>query len=691
MQKGNKIIVMLCVFGLLCSCAYAESFEKKISQQVENIVVTAQKKEETMQQVPISMDVFSEIELQDAKIDTTYDLIKFLPNVHIKESHVEHAVVIRGISSFHSSVYSPAGYYVDDISYPLHYMQNTGLLDIERIEVLKGPQGTLYGRNSESGVIHIITRQPNNEFQGKIVSEFGEYNSFNTGTSISGPVVKDKLFLGGAFQYQSSDGYFENEITGDKVQDKEHTTGRTTLRWTPDIQWDISFIADVMKNDDHGGGFRYLSGSKKTDRFKVRKDCDEYVDQDENSQALRIKYKGDGFDVLSATSALHQTLEKQNDADGWDNPNLQKSNVFKIDEKMYSQEIRISSSHDGPFEWLVGLYGFIEKTGFDFQYDFESNNMTIMHPVTDIDTSGYALFGQGTYTMFDKFHITTGLRLDHQELEAVLKDTFKQIEFNEAVAYDEVLPQISVGYDVSKDVMLYSSASKGYLVGGFNWLTIFASGFNYDPEYTWNYESGIKTTWLNKKLMVNLSVFYIDIEDKQVSQIDQETLSSTITNAGKAHSSGFELQLKAMPAQGLELFAGLGYNESKFDDFISTVWNTAHTALIEKDYKNNFLPYAPKYTYNAGVQFRSANHLFYRADIFGTGKFYGNAANSVSQDAYHTVNLTIGYEGRLFDIYFWVKNIFDEEYCTWIMLSGSDVMGLDGAPQTFGLTMNYRF
>ncbi len=691
MRKICKIIVAALSIGLLGSGAYGETIKGEPSTKVENIVVTAQKKEENMQQVPISMDVFSEMDLQDAKIETTHDLIKFSPNVHMKQSHVEHAVVIRGISSFHSSVYSPAGYYVDDISYPLHYMQNTGLMDIERAEVLKGPQGTLYGRNSESGVINIITRQPGNEFQGKITSEYGSYNTLKAGTSISGPLVENKLFLGGSFQHLISDGFSENEITGDTVQDQDHTNGRATLRWTPNDQMDISILGNIMKNDDHGGGFRYISGPLKTDRFKVRKDCDEYVDQDENSQALRIKYRGENLDILWATSALHQTLDKQNDADGWDNPNRQQSNIFKIKEQMLSQEIRISSSHDGPFEWLTGLYGFTEKTRFDFKYDFTSQNKVIMHPVTDIDATGYAFFGQGTYTLGDKLHITAGLRYDHQELEGDLEDSVKDIAFNEEVTYNELLPKFTTGYDVSKDVMVYGSASKGYLVGGFNWLTISPDGFNYDPEYTWNYETGIKTSWLDNKLMVNLSVFHIDIEDKQVAEIDVSTLSSTISNAGKAHSSGLELQVKTRPVGGLDLFAGVGFNESKFDRFSSAQWNPTHTALVEKDYADNYLPYAPRYTYNAGFQYRSTNHLFFRADIFGTAKFYGDPANKSEQDAYQTINLTLGYESNSFDLYFWAKNVFDEEYCTWIMSRGNSAMGLDGAPQTFGVTATYRF
>jgi iron complex outermembrane receptor protein len=245
--------------------------------------------------------------------------------------------------------------------------------------------------------------------------------------------------------------------------------------------------------------------------------------------------------------------------------------------------------------------------------------------------------------------------------------------------------------DISRDIMLYASASKGYLVGGYNWcMTPTQENFHYDPEYTWNYETGIKTNWLNNKLMANLSVFYIDIEDKQITEMGY-TLTKSITNAAKAHSQGVELQLKARPLQGLDVFAGFGYAEATFDDFSSMEWNEDNTALIEKDYEDNDLPYAPHYTYNAGIQYRTSNGFFGRADLFGTDRFYGDSANASKQDAYQTVNLRIGYEGRHFDCYLWAENIFDEDYLTYVAPYGGNTIGLDGAPMTFGLTLTYRF
>ena len=698
MKKTGKVytllflLVMSVFYGSMASAQDAIDSKSSDSVQLQAITVTAQKREENPQEIPISMDVLSDFQLEDASIRNMVDLVKFSPNVFMKQSHVEHALVIRGISSFKSSTYSPTGFYVDDVSYPIHYMQNVALFDLERIEILKGPQGTLYGKNSESGVVNIVTKQPGDEFEAKISGEYASYNSFRSGASIKGPVTPENLYLGVVFQYDASDGYTENISTGDDtVMDWEHLNGRATLRWTPSAPWDIAFIADTQGYDDHGGGYRYVNGPCATDPFEVRKDTEEYVEQDGNSQTLRIKYDGDAFDVLSISSALYQSLDKQNDSDLWDSATNRKENIFKIREQQYSQELRIASAAQGGFEWLAGVYGFVEDTTFDYQYDIVSSGMTYMHPVTDIDASGHAIFGQGTYTFFEKLHLTAGMRYDHQKMEGEQKDDVRDATCNDKMTFDELLPKFSVNHDISTDVMGYLSASKGYLVGGFNWLNATQETFQYDPEYTWNYEAGIKATWCSGRLITNMSVFYIDIEDKQVTEYDYDTLATTITNAAKAHSQGVELQLQAIPLTGLELFAGFGYTESTFDDFKATEWNDDRTALIEKDYDGNDLPYAPRYTFNLGAQYRHASGLFGRVDYLGTDRFYGDSANISRQDAYETLNLKLGYEQNRFDVYVWVKNAFDEEYLNYVAPYGAYTIGLDGEPRIFGITLNVRF
>ena len=408
--------------------------------------------------------------------------------------------------------------------------------------------------------------------------------------------------MGVAGLYKTSDGYVENISNGDdEVADKKHAGGRATLRWTPSQRWDMSFVADVMNFDDHGAEVRFLNGPKATDPHEVRRDTDAYLKQDWNSQTLRIRYNDDAFKVVSITNTLYQTLDKVNDCDIWDDPTNRAINPTTIKERQYSQELRVSSDARKNLQWLLGLYGFIEKSKFDYQYNMLSAGVTYMNPVTDVDSSGYAVFGQATYTMLEKLYLTLGLRFDHQSMDGDLKDDVKNVAYSKDLSFSELLPKAVLSYDVTKEMMAYASAAKGYLVGGYNWgLTGTPDIFCYDPEYTWNYEAGIKSNWFGNKLMVNLSAFYINIDDKQVSELHPTIAATTITNAAEATSKGFELQVKAKPLHGLDIFGGFGYTEAKFDKFNATVWNDTGSELIEKDYSGNYLQYAPKYTYNFG-------------------------------------------------------------------------------------------
>ena len=663
------------------------------THNLEEISVTAQKYEQDPQSVPISLDHFSEVQLEDSKINNLFDLLTFSPNTHMLERSCEHIVVIRGISPFRGCTYSPAAFYVDEVSYPLHYMQNIELFELERAEILKGPQGTLYGRNAESGVISLFTKQPGNQVNGNISADYGNYNTLRTIAGVSGPVIEDKLFLGLSGMYYSTNGYVENIANGDdKAADKNRASGRANLRWTPSESWDISLLADFITADDHGGESRVLSGPMATEPHKNRRDTDAFLRQDWNSQTLRAKYTTDTVKVVSVTNTLYQTLEKVNDADLWDNPGMKAINPIDMTERQYSQELRVSSTYDSPLQWLLGAYGFIEDSHFDYRYEVLSANSIYMRPVTDVDTNGYAFFGQATYTMFDKLHLTLGLRFDHQSMEGDLRDDVKKVRYSKDLEFNEVLPKMSLSYDIDPDVMVYASAAKGYMVGGYNWgLTGTIDTFCFDPEYTWNYEVGVKSKWLDNKLMANLSVFYISIDDKQVSELHPTIAATTITNAAEATSKGFEFQLQAKPLSCLDIFGGFGYTEATFDKFNATVWNSTGTALTTKNYEGNYLTYAPKYTYNFGAQYTADSGIFARADFLGTGPFFGDAANKAEQNSYMTVNLQLGYKTNTLDFVLWMKNAFDEEYLTFLSPFRQSMVGIDGPPQTFGASLTYRF
>jgi iron complex outermembrane receptor protein len=660
--------------------------------ELETMTVTARKKEENVQDVPMSISVFSDIQLEDAGIGNIFELTRFTPNMFMKNTF-ENEVIIRGICAPRGSLYGPAGFYVDDVSYSIPQMRNPALFDIERIEVLKGPQGTLYGRNSESGVINIITKQPDNQLRGKVFGEYGYYDtphgnidSYRAGGNISGPVVRDKLYLGLAGQWEDSDGYMINVFDDDeKAAEIDRKNGRAILRWTPSDRWDISFTGDYMHTNDGQGYVKFFDGPNKTDRYEIAWDGTNFWDQESSGQALRLRYEAGGFDVLSVTTRRKWEADFGSDFDLSTLPFGDM--IMNYDDHILSQELRVSSHKEStPFEWLLGLYGFKEDT--DVKFDMAP---MMQFRDTEVENKGYAVFGQGTYTFFERLHLTAGLRYDYLEIQGEQKFTNMGVEnkFKDDEDYSELLPKASVAFDITNGIMAYASVAQGYLAGGYNYAYVTSNdNFAYDPEYTWNYEAGIKTAWLDKKLIINAAVFYIDIKDKQVIEWlpGGAMFDRDITNAGEAHSSGIELEVLARPVQGLDLFAGFGYNKAEFDD-----WTTVEADGSTFDFKGKDLPFAPNYTYNAGVQYRHDTGLFGRVDVAFVDDFFSDTKNESKIDSYTLVNLRLGYETERFDIVFWGKNIFDKEYASNGGQIGSQFMGLDGEPRMIGTTLTYRF
>jgi iron complex outermembrane receptor protein len=479
----------------------------------------------------------------------------------------------------------------------------------------------------------------------------------------------------------------------DTAASTKHFNSRATLRWTPSRPWDISLIVDGLNSDDNIGVFRYSKGAYATDAYKINHDIagNDYS-EDGNSQALNINYTADSFKITSITGVAYRTYTKLTDSDMWANPSSQFTNLFRYGDNQYTQELRVSSVKKGPLQWLGGLFGLYEDTDLDHKSMNAHINMVSNRHTCDIKTKGWAAFGQAIYTFMDDFHFTVGLRLDNQYLEGDYYNPVSKVSVKEDLSYTEILPRFSVSYDAAENVMAYATVAKGYLAGGFNWSTSSEENkFIFDPEYCWNYEVGLKSNWFNKKFKANLSAFYIAMDDKQVRVLDPESLLSTTTNAGKAYSYGLEVQLKATPLVGWEVFANFGYTQAKFDEFISSGWNSTRTSVVYEDLSGNYLPFAPEYTFNAGAQYRSAGGFMGRLDIIGNGKFYGDTANSCEQDPYQLVNLRLGYEAEDWEVYLWAKNLFDQEYLTWFSLSGSNMYAVDGAPRTFGVTVSYRF
>lgn len=247
----------------------------------------------------------------------------------------------------------------------------------------------------------------------------------------------------------------------------------------------------------------------------------------------------------------------------------------------------------------------------------------------------------------------------------------------------------SLSLDATDNITTYMTWSQGYLPGGFN---VFSASnkdnFYYKPEYSTNYELGLKTNWLNNTLLANAAVFHSRISDKQVREEDSTGGPGTwkFTNSAEATSSGVELEVKAYPLAGLELRGGVGYARSKITD-----WTVTTTAGERRNYSGKRLPWAPDLTYNLGIGYTHESGIFAQADLFGSGKQYFDAENSLSDSGYTTLNLQLGYREDNWEISVWGKNIFDDRYAVKKLRSGGETIVEDGAPMTFGSTLIWRF
>ncbi len=689
MKLKETLILSLVGCGLITTpcTSWCKEPENEKSVELESIIVTAQKQEENIQEVPVSVTAMGQSEIEDRKIESISDLANFVPNFIMNNEGASgmNAPVMRGIYANVTTLTVSSGLFIDGVP----VLSATGfedtILDIERIEVLRGPQGTLYGKNTEAGAINIITRQPDNDFRAKLSADIGTLLSTETGDglkqaytiNVSGPIQTDKLFVGIAGKFYQKDGFMENTLTGEPVDDRKHWFGRTHLRWTPSDRMDISFIASMLQYDDDtvnasltefGAAAYGLSG------FADRQVASNFQGDNQartDTQSLKIKYDFSDSLALTAITA-RRVFDDEMNVD-WDFSPMTLMHTYKDNTyTKVSQEIRLDSSA-GNVQWMAGVYYDHDKNEIDFAMD---SVIPTMASTTRRDFNGdaHAAFGQISYAPIAGLRLIGGLRYELQEQE------YKNHNLGTTIndSWNELSPKLVLEYNWTPSTMTYVSVSKGYRSGGFNPFTFDPQYNSYDEEKLWSYEIGSKNLFWNNRLMLNGSVFLMKLTDMQVTEA-VTPMESYLTNAAEATGKGFEVEMTAKMTPALSLMAGFGYVDLEFDDFKDALG----------DYSGNKNPYAPKYTYNIGAQYRFQNGLYARADLIGNGETYLDRANRYKRDAYEIINVRVGYEAEHLDVYLYGKNILDEEYNSYGYYDGYYVLYSD--PGEVGLQMTYRF
>ena len=675
-MKIFQTAVVLISILIAINQSIADSEQSQIS--LDAITVTANKQEENIQEVPMGVTAFDGFDIEDKNINSVVELAYFVPNLMLVNQGLSGAKVpsLRGVAADLATYSVSTGMFIDGVPILSYAGFNDPLLDIERVEVLRGPQGTLYGKNAEVGVINIITRQPDNTFRGKIFVDGGEDEKREAAFTLDGPIFKDKFFFGLIGQYYSKDGFITNVNTGNSVNDEEHWFGKGKLRWEPTDFLNIQLLISHLNYDNAGskmGLSQYgasVFGLSPSGSYSVASDEKGEDISSSTAQALKVTYNLPG-DMELTSITTHRIYEDALTQDYDFNPIEFMHTTTDNEYKKVSQELRLASSND-KMQWIAGFY-------YDKDDDSYSTITSSIIPAMtsvinrNIDAETYAVFGQLRYMIISGLGVTGGLRYEKQERSMVNHIT----DISYEGSWDDLAPKITLDYAFTPDILVYTTVAKGFRSGGFNFSANDPDYMEYDSEELWSYEVGIKTQLLDNRLLLNGAIFYMDIDNMQVAEWPTPTISY-ITNSAKAHSYGVELEMQMRLTSQFTLTGNFGYSQSEFDDFKDS----------KGDYANNKAAFAPQYTFSIGGQYRTDKGLYAGVDLVGYGKMYLDTANEYPRDAYQLVNAKVGYEAENWDIYLYGKNIFDKDYSYHGYAGGYYI--LYSAPREIGIKLTYR-
>lgn len=658
------------IFVSIITCILSITQATANTTNLESVTVTAQKSDEDVQNVPISMSVFNDLALEDKSIESLDDIAQYTPNLMLFNTGQQGLTPpsIRGLSANVLSFSTPVSLYVDGVPTMNSFGYADALEDIERIEVLRGPQGTLYGKNSEAGVINVITRKPDNEARGKLYTTLGSDGKRLYGINVSGPIAEDTLYLGIAYQHDEKDGSIKNTLTNEYVNFKESDAGKITLRYTPTEDLDISLIASKSQNNN--GAHDWIKATSTS--HEVRSNLPSSSDPSTTSLALNINYRLNETDKITSITAWREHDDKAIvDADLLPSTiqHIYKDNRYDTLSQEFRYETKIADT-----KVISGV--FLDKG----DYDLFTKIITLADPTganskpQDLTQKSLGLFTDVIHPLSDRWTLNTGIRYDVEKKN--MNVDASNIHLDEQ--WSNVSPKLSLQYAIDPTSMSYATVAKGYRSGGFNPFAP-TSKQAYDEENLIAYELGYKGMFLNDTLKLNADIYLMKINDMQVEEAPTAGVVY-IVNAAKATSKGLEVELEALLTPTLTFFASGGVNDTSYDDFSDNAGN----------YDGNRATYAPKYNFDVGMQYRNASGYYARCDVNGYGKTYFDKANRYAQDAYTLVNTKIGYETKAYDVYLYAHNLFDKEYdANNAYFNGTTTIVREG--REIGVKFAYRF
>jgi iron complex outermembrane receptor protein len=668
MKNGQRFTL----FGLLVATtatagpAWADSVGAE--DRLEEIVVTARKRSEDLQSIPASVSALGSTQINDAHITRIDDLASLMPNLNITtRADNTPDVVMRGVGAF--GVTQGVGFYVNDVQ--LFEGQTVRAEDLERIEVLKGPQGTLYGGSNIGGAIKYITKKPGSDPEAEATVEFGNLQTRNFSGAVSGPIAGDSLKGRLSLFDATSDGFVSDPTLNRTLGHSNERGGRLTLEYTTDST-DVTFYLYGNRLRSENENLYYAPADVTVYSRVSTANVLPHFDRDLYSPTLQIDQQiGDFGKLTSITSYFHSDVNARADGDHVALPLFDVTQIFH--KNIWSQELRLASLA-GDLSWLLGA--FVQNRG---SRDLEANTQMLSvitdNPADDgvqvsanrAERREYAGFANASYPL-GHFTLEAGLRLEH--FDNRLTDTLNDV--TQEVTGTVLLPKASVSYAFEPDVMGYVTITRGLQPADILQAHGEISGF--DSEKTLNYELGMKSSFLDSRLRFNAAAFYISYDNRLFSTIDGATLAEVTKNVGPSHNYGFETDLTARITRSLTVSAGFGVTQAVWGNIPGYYNpNTGETINLS----GLKAPYTPAYQGTVTVDWKHplshAVTLGARIDAGFTGPQWWNISDDYREKAYQVVNaglrLEIGDRWRLGAN---VTNLFDRQYHT-VYAEGPDI------------------
>lgn len=721
----HKHIFVGCTAMALClaggSHAQTAATEQPADESLglTEIVVTAQRQSESLQQVPIAVNAVTAEALAARGISDSLALEVAVPNLTLSQNGVSITPFLRGVGSNQSNPNDEASVatYVDGIYIPSVTGNVFKFNNIERIEVLKGPQGTLFGRNATAGVIQIVTRDPETEPLLQANVGYGNYDTIDVSAYATAGLTSNlAVDLSGVFN-KNADGYGHDINTGKDIFKRDELGLRSKILWTPSDTTEVRLSLDYSRLKSTGTDYQLAPGVIGADGVTSypgkRRTNTDFVNKGDNEiygGGLRIDHDFDFARFVSLTGYRHVTGDYHLDQDSTPTP-IVKAYINQFAES-WSQEFQLLAPTGSSIDWLIGGYYF----NADYAYTplriegFAAAPFTAMDLHGSQNTESLSAYGQATIPVTENTGLTFGLRYTSEKQKTVGSVVADGVPIDEETIVDDVvivpdIPQkqnfkkltwrVALDHDFSDDVLGYLSYNRGIKSGGFNMINAGTPG--YAPEILDAFEAGLKTQFFDRRVRFNVAAFFYKYKDIQVFNITGGGAVLT-TNAAKAEVKGIDLDAAWRVTSGLTLSGGLGIVDSEYTDFPDATYTPPSPldgpqTII--DATGNNLIYAPKVSGNIALDYAIPTDIG-TFNLNGTiayrDKVYVSAANRLAIPSYTVANASIGWtsDDEHFGVRLWARNLFDKDYyLNRTEQSLGDIQYL-APPRTVGVTFSIR-